>query len=129
VSERWAAARFLPLATVCALAIGRVVVASVPASAPPSDEALRRTAFRAIASKESELRGLAANEFPTDLWSRDDDFHQRELDRASDWAGVHHARMGDVLSAIDEGLREGWPHDNPTPLVVTTPPCRPRVIY
>jgi hypothetical protein len=129
VKKRGAAARFLPFAFVCALALGRAVVASPPASAPSADEGLRRTAFRAVASKESEMRVAAAKEFPTDVWSRDDDFHERERERASDWATLHHARMGDVLSALDEGLRAGWPQDNPDPLTPTTPPCRPRASY
>jgi hypothetical protein len=74
------------------------------------------------------MRSTAADAFPSDLWSRDDDFHRHELDRARAWATHHHLRLGDVLFAVDEGLRSQWPHDG-GPLVATVPPCRPRAIY
>jgi hypothetical protein len=74
-------------------------------------------------------RREASKTFPSDLWSRDDDFHQRESSRARDWAKSHHARVSDVLSAVDEGLRERWPSGSPGPLSATVPPCRPRAVY
>ena len=40
-----------------------------------------------------------------------------------------HVRVGDALSAIDQGLREHWPSGSSVPLVATVPPCRPRAIY
>ena len=100
---------WVPFALVCAFGLGRALTANVPAEPPPAD--------------------VAEKTFPTDLWSRDDDFHQREAARARDWARTHHMRVGDALSAIDEGLREHWPSGSPTPLVATVPPCRPRAIY
>jgi hypothetical protein len=105
------------------------------AAAPPEqpagsiDEATRRAAFRAVASEESSMRREAAKSFPTDLWSRDDAFHEKELGRARDWAGKHRVRLGDVLRAIDDGLHEHWHNDNNAPLITTVPPCRPRAIY
>jgi hypothetical protein len=89
----------------------------------------RRDAFRFVASDESAERREAAKTVPTDLWSRDDDFHKRELQRAHDWAQSHHAGLGETLDAVDRGLREHWPHNNPSPPATTTPPCRPRAIY
>jgi hypothetical protein len=98
---------------------------------PPAaaDEATLRAAFRLIASEERAMRRESAKVFPTDLWSRDDDFHERELRRARDWAGKHRVALGEVLHALDEGMRARWPHDNPAPLVPTVPPCHPRAIY
>jgi hypothetical protein len=118
-----------PFAIVCAIALGRVLLAHAPARPAPLDEAQQREAFRHVASDETAERREAAKAFPTDMWSRDDDFHQRESSRARDWAKSHHARVEDVLLAVDEGIRSGWPTGNPKPLVATVPPCRPRAIY
>jgi hypothetical protein len=118
-----------PFTLICALGLGRALTAGVPSQPPVADEAQRRDAFRYVASDEAAERREAAKTFPTDLWSRDDDFHSREAKRARDWARTHHARVGDALSAIDQGLREHWPSGSSVPLVATVPPCRPRAIY
>jgi hypothetical protein len=118
-----------PFALLCALAVGRALTAPVPPLPPAPDDAQRRDAFRYVASDETAERREAAKTFPTDLWSRDDDFHSREARRAREWARSHHVRVGDVLSAIDQGLREHWPSGSSVPLVATVPPCRPRAIY
>jgi hypothetical protein len=118
-----------PLAIVCAIALGRALTASAPELAPESDEALRQKVFNVVASEETTMRREAAKSFPTDVWSRDDDFHRREHRKAREWAGAHHVRLIDTFGALDEGLRARWPQTNPGPLVTTTPPCRPRAIY
>jgi hypothetical protein len=118
-----------PFALVCTIALGRALTARVPSRLPPADEALKREVFGYVASDEARERQEAAEAFPCDLWSRDDDFHERETRRARDWARSHRVRFEDALSAIDEGLRERWPSGNPTPPLATVPPCRPRPIY
>jgi len=119
-----------PFGVVCAIAVVRAIVARPQdATPPPLDEAQQRDAFKFVASDESAERREAAKTFPSDLWSRDDDFHQREMKRAQEWARTHHASLGDTLGAVDRGLRERWPQNNPSALVTTTPPCRPRAIY
>ena len=94
------AASWGAFAASCAVALGLATWARAPEQAPAT-EADRRAAFRAIASDEAGMRSAAADAFPGDLWSRDDDFHRRELDRAREWAKQHHLRLSDVLSAID----------------------------
>lgn len=120
---------WVPFLVLCAAALVRALLASPPERPGPMDEAQRRDAFRFVTSDELAERREAAKTFPTDVWSRDDDFHQRESARAREWARQHHARFEDVLLAVDEGLRAGWPTGNPQPLVATVPPCRPRAIY
>jgi hypothetical protein len=120
---------WIPFAAVCAIGLGRALTASVPPQPGGMDDAQQREVFRFVASDEAAERREAAKTFPTDLWSRDDDFHQRESKRARDWARTHHARVEDALSAIDEGLRARWPTGSSLPLVATVPPCRPRAIY
>jgi hypothetical protein len=119
-----------PLGAVSVAAVVRALLAQPPEPVTlPLDEAQQRDAFKFVASDESVERRDGAKTFPTDLWSRDDDFHQHELKRAHDWAHTHHASIADTLEAVDRGLRERWPQSNPSPLVATTPPCRPRAIY
>src|ERR1700733_1116073 len=121
---------WVPLGLVCAIAVVRVVLARPSEDLPASiDEHLQRDAFKFVASDEAAERREAAKTFPTDLWSRDDDFHQREMRRASDWAHSHHASLSDTLRAVDRGLREHWPHGTGPAPITTTPPCRPRAIY
>jgi hypothetical protein len=119
----------VPFALVCAVGLGRALTANVPSQFPPADDAQRHEVFRYVASDEAAERREAAKTFPTDLWSRDDDFHQREQARTRDWARSHRVRFEEALSAVDQGLREHWPSGSPTPPVVTVPPCRPRAIY
>ncbi len=118
-----------PLGAVCVLAVGRAVTAAPPERAPDADEGLMRRAFHDIASAETTMRHEGAKSFPTDPWSRDDDFHRREQERVRDWAGTHRVPRGAVFRAMDEGIRARWPQTNGAPLVVTVPPCRPRAIY
>lgn len=86
-------------------------------------------AFTAIASDERAMRQDAAKSFPTDPWSRDDDFHRREEEKVHDWAGAHRVPRSAVFRAMDEGIRGHWRQASGAPLVVTVPPCRPRAIY
>jgi hypothetical protein len=118
-----------PLTAVCCLALGRALVASAPETAPGSDDTLDHRLFAAVASEETSMRHEAAKAFPTDLWSRDDDFHRHEGRKTREWAGAHHMRTSDAFRALDEGLRSRWTQTNPGPLTLTTPPCRPRAIY
>jgi hypothetical protein len=118
-----------PFAFLCAVGVGRAALARLPPEPPPADAAQRHDAFRYVASDEAAERREAAKTFPTDLWSRDDDFHLLESRRAREWARSHHVRVEDALSAVDQGLRERWPSGSSVPLVATVPPCRPRAIY
>jgi hypothetical protein len=120
---------WIPLGVVCSAAVVWAMLAAEPESSLPSDDELNHKLFRAVATEETHMRRDAAKAFPTDLWSRDDDFHQHEGRKVRDWAGAHHMPISDGFWAMDEGLRAHWPHGNPGPLVTTTPPCRPRAIY
>jgi len=110
-------------------ALVRALLARTPESAPESDDALEHRLWSAVASDETSMRHEAAKAFPTDLWSRDDDFHRHEGQKTRDWAGAHHMRLSDAFRTLDEGLRSRWPQANQGPLTLTVPPCRPRAIY
>ena len=125
---------WLFFAAACTFAAARAVVAAPPPVPPPASEAVQRAAFIDIAEHEREMRQDAAKSFPTDPWSQDDAFHDLERKRAITFARGHSVRTGDVLDAIDRGMREGWAQTEEAgrtsaPLVATVPPCRPRAIY
>jgi hypothetical protein len=107
-----------------------VVAATAPSSAVPfrADEPTRRAIFDVVAGAEPATRVQTARNFPGDLWSADDDFHNAELRMAHAQAAGRGVGVPDVLRAIDEGLRAHWPVPGPPPLA-TSPPCHPRPEY
>lgn len=111
----------------CALI--RALTAKAPASGERASEALRHQAFAEIASEEPAMRAAAAHEFPGDAWSQDDDFHEHEQKMARSLAAKNGVRLGDVLRALDDGLRERWPPAPRVHLNPGVPPCRPRLSY
>jgi hypothetical protein len=117
------------LAAACAAALARALTSPRPPELPPADEASLRAVFFAVASDETKLRRDAAKKFAMDLWSQDDDFHLSELARVKSAAAQHRLRLGDALSAIDDGIREDWPHGPGVVIRATVPPCQPRAIY
>ena len=129
LSRRAPRAGWAILGGACVVALGRALVASPPEDRPAADEASRRAVFVALASEETKLRRDAAKKFALDRWSQDDDFHQAELTRAKSIAAEHAIRLGDALSAIDDGMRDGWPRPAGVELRATVPPCQPRAIY
>jgi hypothetical protein len=107
------------------------VVRALTARPPPNGIAitpeLARRAYHDITSDERKMRRDAALAFPGDLWSQDDDFHARVQDAVRKFAALQHTPIADVLSALDNGMKQGWPADvRPNPRV---PPCRPRMTY
>jgi hypothetical protein len=115
-----------------ALALVAVLRALTAPGAPPPERdsaALQAAIFREMTADETALRTDAARAFPGDPWSADDDFHNHQQRRARAIAARLHVSIGTVLRAVDDGLREHWPHANPAPLIATVPPCHPRPVY
>lgn len=92
----------------------------------PTDQA--REVSETFAAKEPSLRSKAAENFPVDAWSQDDDFFASERNDAISWANDHGVRRQDVFAAIDRGLRE-WPLSSTLPRPkATVAPCKPRAL-
>ncbi len=108
------------------VAVGRALTAPVPPDAAPMPAGVADEAYRFVASEETVMREKAMANFLADPWSQDDDFHASERGRAFDFAASHKVRRSDVLRAIDDGLRSGWPLPNGVRPRATVPPCRPR---
>jgi len=115
---------------------GVVLVAGVRAAtaaplgdAPAATEQERGKAFLSLAFEEKKMRREAAKDFPADLWSQDDAFHNAEYKRAKAVAGEKGIRVPDVLLAVDEGLHGRWPRPEDVTLNPSVPPCRPRPIH
>ncbi len=95
--------------------------------APPrsADEAERKSMFSMIASNEPTYRREVVKDFPTDPWSQDDAFHEREFQRIRSVTSGRGVRLVDGLLGLDDGLRAS----RPGRYRATVPPCRPRTIY
>ncbi len=91
------------------------------------DEDGRRQAFGILSNEEATMRRQAAKDWPADPWSQDDAFHNLEHGRAWGLAGAMHTSEAEVLRALDDGMREGWPRYGAN-MKTTVPPCRPRPI-
>ncbi len=98
-------------------------------AAPEASSDAKKHAFYMLASEEAFMRKGAAKSFPTDPWSQDDDFHNREFRRLQALATSDHVSVTSMLRAIDDGARERWPQAPGSVLDETVPPCRPRPIY
>jgi hypothetical protein len=112
-----------------AFACGRAALAKPIENAPRATEELKKSAFFAMAGDERKMRRDAAKDFPADAWSQDDAFHNFEFKKARDVASDKKMPLEDVLSAIDEGMREHWPRPRGVVMNPSVPPCRPRPIH
>ncbi len=86
-----------------------------------------REVYRDMTGRERSMRREAAVKFPGDLWSQDDDFHERENETVRSTASSKKIRFSDVVRAIDDGMRAHWPASGQP--IATVPPCRPRLSY
>jgi hypothetical protein len=111
------------------VALGRAASAKPIENPEHASVDLQKNAFFAMAADERKMRRDAAHDFPADAWSQDDAFHNFEFKRARDIAHDKKMSLQDVLSAIDEGMREHWPRPRGVAMTPSVPPCRPRPIH
>ena len=119
------------VAAVAIVAVVRAATGGLPAKSKrvikPMTSELARSAYYNITSRERSMRREAAVKFPGDLWSQDDDFHERENEATVSFAKDHEVAVADVILAIDDGMKQRWPTSSPPQ--ATVPPCRPRLAY
>ncbi len=120
----------LVVALVLVVAVVRAATSKAPveAATKPMTPEIARDAYRDITNREKTIRRESAVKFPGDVWSADDDFHERENEAVRSFANSHEVRVSDVVRAVDDGMREHWP-TNATAIQATVPPCRPRLSY
>jgi hypothetical protein len=122
--EVWGKRAVVALLTI---SVVRAVTARAPANGERITPELAHRAYHDITSSERKMRREAALAFPGDPWSQDDDFHSMVQDEVRKFATLYHTSIADVLRALDDGMKEGWPAEvRPNPRV---PPCRPRMSY
>jgi hypothetical protein len=95
--------------------------------APTPDEA--HVIYNDATAREPEERLKSKGAFPSSPWSQDDDFHNKEMKAVKDYARSHRVSVGNVLDALDTGMRAHWETtatNIPSPKVM---PCRPRLSY
>lgn len=77
-----------------------------------------------IAREESTWVHNAVDNFPGDLWSQRDDFHNQEQQFARELADRFHISLSYVFLSIDKSVRERGPSD-----LAKAVPCKPRPFY
>jgi len=117
-----------------ACAAASVVACRRAATAPAVTESWRALTAKqreivvaALASAEPGLRTAAAEAFPGDRWSADDDFHNHELALVRQLAANQGVPVAAVWDALDEALRSGHEEGGRgRAMRATAPPCHPR---
>src|SRR5260221_10680120 len=112
--------------------LGAACVSAMAASAgarplpqPKSlDDAERKRVFSMFSSEEQQMRKAALKDWAADPWSQDDAFHNLEHQRAWGLAGPMNTSEEEVLRALDDGMRGGWPRWG-VAMKTTVPPCGP----
>lgn len=107
----------------------RVITAPAPRPGQEMTPLLAQKTWLAFAAREPEFRASAAEHFPSDEWSQDDDFFASERGWVISWAERHDVRRQAVFAAIDQGLRQRWPLPPSVPWPsAQVAPCSPRAI-
>ena len=123
------------VAAIVIVAVIRAATGGLPAKdrrvIKPMTPEVARMAYRDITSRERSMRREAAVKFPGDLWSQDDDFHERESEATVSFAKGHDVAIPDVIAAVDDGMKQRWPSGlgGGSQPQATVPPCRPRLAY
>lgn len=104
--------------------------AAVPATSEPwrpLAASERESVVAALVAAEPDLRHAAAEAFPGDRWSADDDFHNHELALVRQLAVTRGVPVAAVWDALDDALRLQVEGGSGAPAMrATVPPCHPR---
>jgi hypothetical protein len=103
----------------------RVSAAPPTATTLPATPAQRLLIARAVAVQEPGWRKTTEQDFPADLWSQRDAFHNHEAGAVRDQAFSFRVSYEDVLRAIDEDLHRGNSRERNANAI----PCKPRPFY
>ncbi len=89
--------------------------------------AQRKQLFFDLAAEEPAARAKAAENFPDQPWSQEDDRAAQERDRVRDLADKRHLSVSQVYAILDEGIRAGWTGPNGQSLEAKVVPLQPRL--
>ncbi len=121
-----------------AFAVGCVlVVASRVSSAPRAETggaatpAQRRSFAASVSANEPTWRRKTEEDFPSDLWSQRDAFHNHEAQSIRDLSGAAHVPYEEIIRAIDEDVRLSGtvPPRERSERAAGAIPCKPRPFY
>ncbi len=116
-------------AAACALFVAKSV-----ASAPREETGgvatpAQRVSFsQSVASNEPTWRRKTEEDFPSDLWSQRDAFHNHEAQEIRDLAGAAHVPYEEVIRAIDDDVRRSGQVPG-LERAAGAIPCKPRPFY
>jgi hypothetical protein len=85
--------------------------------------------YREVTRREPQDRKAATLRFQGSPWSQQDEFHASEQRTIRRVAFEHHVGISAVVSALDRGMREGWPTEPGVVVSEKVIPCRPRLAY
>jgi hypothetical protein len=128
------------LAAVAALVAVRSVALPVLRAPAPADlpgdgpngarfglgEERRHEIFREIVAGEPAARARAAQAFPGDAWSTEDDRAAFERDTVRALAQRSQLSLSQVYLVLDEGIRDHWPGPDGKPVSAQSYPLAPR---
>lgn len=127
--RRWGSALAL-LVSGAVTATACLHAATIPATSEPWRPLAateRGLVEAALAAAEPDLRRAAAEAFPGDRWSADDDFHNHELALVRQLAATQSVPVAAVWDALDDALRlQAQGASGPPVMRATVPPCHPR---
>ena len=116
----------------CTLFVAKRVASAPRAEAGGVATPAQRLSFaQSVASNEPTWRQETEKDFPSDLWSQRDAFHNHEAQTIRDLAGVAHVPFEEVIRAIDDDVRASGTvapaaaFDRAAGAV----PCKPRPFY
>ena len=120
------------LAVGCALFVARSVASAPREETGGTATPAQRLSFsQSVASNEPTWRRKTEEDFPADLWSQRDAFHNHEAQTIRDLSAAAHVPFEEVIRAIDDDVRasgkaaarDGF--DRAAGAI----PCKPRPFY
>ena len=118
-----------------AIAVGCTALVVARVSSAPRDETgpaatpEQRAGFAAsVSGNEPTWRRKTEQDFPSDLWSQRDAFHNHEAQSIRDLAGAAHVPYEEVIRAIDDDVRKSGTVPG-LERAAGAIPCKPRPFY
>ncbi|CAN5924539.1 hypothetical protein BH11MYX4_BH11MYX4_64190 [soil metagenome] len=116
-------------------AVGCTALVAVRVSSAPREETggaatpEQRFSFSAnVSGNEPTWRRKTEQDFPSDLWSQRDAFHNHEAQTIRDLAGASHVPYEEVIRAIDDDVRRSGKVPG-LERAAGAVPCKPRPFY
>ena len=113
----------------CALFVARSVASAPREETGGTATPAQRLSFsQSVASNEPTWRRKTEEDFPSDLWSQRDAFHNHEAQAIRDLSSTAHVPFEEVIRAIDDDVRLSGKVPG-IERAAGAIPCKPRPFY